>query len=213
MLRHDCGRWYTVAVMMVAMAIPAGVARGEFLLLASASGTVDPITYTTTSGTFTTGPITLALNNSSPSFFNINDITGAIQSHTVFNISFNDGQGSILTGVLTLEESGVLGPQPILMNIDSGILTGAGPFDRTVVKGKNPTILPPQWRFRSPPPTVFADLPSGFINGQNIPIFGEIAATVVPEPSSLVMGATSALASLGYWWRRRRAAGLCATHR
>ena len=32
---------------------------------------------------------------------------------------------------------------------------------------------------------------------------GFLATPVVPEPASVVMGATSALVGLGYWWRRR----------
>jgi uncharacterized membrane protein len=32
---------------------------------------------------------------------------------------------------------------------------------------------------------------------------GFLATPVVPEPASVVMGATSVLVGLGYWWRRR----------
>ena len=33
-----------------------------------------------------------------------------------------------------------------------------------------------------------------------------LSGTAVPEPSTLMMGGTAALAGLGYWWRRRRRA-------
>src|SRR5690349_3986495 len=126
MLLHDFDMLniFIIMAVLAMLAIPAGVANAELIVLASATGTADPITYTTLDGTFTTGPINFSLNNASTSFFNINDITGEIQSHTVFNVSFNDGRGANLTGVLTLDESGVLGPQPILLNIDSGTLAG-----------------------------------------------------------------------------------------
>ena len=98
----------------------------DIIVLASASGEVDPITYTTADGTFTTSTIAVTLDPNSTSYFDINYSTGSVQAHTVFDLTFNDGQGDNLTGVLTLNESGVLGPLPILMNIDSGILAARG---------------------------------------------------------------------------------------
>jgi hypothetical protein len=88
--------------------------------------------------------------------------------------------------------------------ITSGVLTGGGPFAGTTAKGKNPIILPgpepspepcpnpdpppptiplARWSFSPPdsPPNILVDLPSPpFIDGQNIPIHGEITACLNP---------------------------------
>jgi hypothetical protein len=176
--------------------------------LASLTGTVDPITYTTAAGTFTTSTITLTLNTSETSFFTVDTATGVITAHTVIDVTFNDGQGNALTGTLFIDEIGMLGANPtdlILMDITSGTLVGAGAFNGTVIRGKNPTRFPrpdsdpddpPRplpiigWNFSVPPgepPPIVIDLPPGFIDGTGVPISGSAEATPVPEPATLLL--------------------------
>ena len=106
--------------------------------------------------------------------------------------------------------------------ITSGVLTGAGPFAGTTAKGKNPTILPGpepgspctngdtptipiiRWTFSPPesPPLILVDLPSPpFINGQDIPIHGELVACLIPFPvggtTELLVDDSDAPASAG----------------
>jgi hypothetical protein len=162
--------------------------------LGSLSGTVDPITYTIADGTFTTSIITLTLNMSSASFFTIDEDTGVITAHTVIDVFFNDGRGNDLSGTFVIDEIGMLGPQPILMEITNGVLSGAGEFSGTRLFGHNPTFPDPGfncfgWHFSPPdsPAFIFLDLPPDFINGDSLPIHGDCEGCAVPEPTSLVL--------------------------
>lgn len=189
-----------VSLVTLSTCLSASADSVEIENLATLHGTISPITYTTSSGTFTTGAIKLTLDHSSQSFFTFDPGTGMISVHLVMEISFKDGQGSTLVGLLTLNEtgSGSLG-SPILMNVTNGFLTGAGEFAGTTASGKmtctygNPTI----WTFldSSTTPLVF-NLPPSFTNGNNIPLTGTITATVVPEPASLTLICTGAVSLL-----------------
>lgn len=132
-------------------------------------GFIHPITYTDQDGTFTTSKVSLTLNSTSPSYFTIDKKTGMVEGVTVMDLSFNNGKpgnfNEDLSGSISVYERGILGEQPILMEVVSGTVTGAGPFAGTKVKGKNPTWLEEGciviWRFSDPgdPPLLFLDLP------------------------------------------------------
>ncbi len=85
--------------------------------LGSLTGTVDPITYTTAAGTFTTSTILLTLNMSETSFFTVDTATGVITAHTVIDVTFNDGQGNDLTGTLFVDETGMLGFEGVALEV------------------------------------------------------------------------------------------------
>ena len=178
--------------------------------LGSLTGTVEPITYTIPAGTFTTSEITLTLNLSSPSFFVIDEATGVITAHTVIDVFFNNGRGVDLSGTVTVDETGILGPNPILMDITSGVLMGAGEFNGSTLFGINPIRIGDKkfdWDWGKPPlpppDRIFIDLPSSFIGGDNIPTTGHAEATPVPESASLRLLATG-LASIGAALCKRR---------
>ena len=177
--------------------------------LGSLSGTVNPITYTNAQGTFTTSIVTLTLNMSSPSFFTIDQDTGVITAHTVIDVFFNDGRGNDLSGTFVIDEIGMLGPSPILMEVTNGVLSGAGAFSGTRLFGRNPTFPDPGfncfgWHFSPPdsPPFLFLDLPPDFINGDSVPIHGDCEACAIPEPTSLVLLGTG-LAGVAIKIRKR----------
>jgi hypothetical protein len=173
-------------------------------------GTVDPITYTDSDGTFTTSPLQLSLGSpSSNSFIEIDSVTGRIFNYLEMNVSFNNGKPGILnqdiSGVFTTSGEGFFGSQPIDLTILSSNLSGAGEFSGAKTRGKNPLFFEVdengdfcilKWRFSPPgsPAVMFLDLPQGFQNGTNIPIHGDIDATCpsdaclvpVPEPSSIL---------------------------
>src|SRR5688572_17042599 len=71
-------RFFIVALIAANISILTNDAAAApiTMTLGSLSGTIDPITYTTTSGTFTTGPITVSLNLAEASFFTIDQGTG-----------------------------------------------------------------------------------------------------------------------------------------
>jgi len=193
------------------------------IVLGSLNGFVNPITYTTAAGTFTTGTIMLSLSGSSPSFFVMDQATGAITAHTVIDVKFDDGRGNLLSGVLTVDEEGTLGSagDPIFMNISNGTLLGAGDFSGSHVRGINTIILrrlgidcPDCEWFWGPidpapqpgdPPRfpITLTLPAGFINGDNIVTSGEAHACTVPEPATLVL-LTTGLAGIAGAVRKRR---------
>ena len=104
-------------------------------------GTIEPITYTTVDGTFSTGPISLSLNNS---LVIVERDTGFLTARTVMDVFFNDGRGGELSGNALIEESGTIESQ--FTDIASGILVGAGPFSGTLVKGRNPF----KWEYDDP---------------------------------------------------------------
>jgi len=182
--------------------------------IASLTGTVDPITYTDLTGTFTTSPIAVTLSGSSPSFFTVDLSAGTASDHTVMDVSFNNGKpgplNANLLGVLTVNESGPLQPAPPPLDftadltIQNAVLSGAGPFNGTTLAGKNPTFKDffIEWKFGGG--NVTANLPSTFIGGNNIPISGDITASIVPEPNGLVLLAIGATSVLGYASQRYR---------
>jgi hypothetical protein len=177
----------------------------EVLTLADLEGTIDPITYTDPDGTFTISDLTLTLDPGTPSTVTIDPTTGLINNTLTLVVAFNNGKppplNADLSGILTMNESGQLLPpdDPFCQQfpeaylgcadlvVTNGVLTGAGPFNGTVVKGDNPTIIPfpPAviWRFSPPdsPPHLLIDLPSPpFIGGQNTVIHGELIARLDP---------------------------------
>jgi hypothetical protein len=177
--------------------------------IGTATGTVDPITYTTAVGTFTTSSITLTLNTSSTSFFTVDQATGAITLHLVIDAAFNDGMGSDLMGTIIIDETGTLGPNPIPMDVQNGILLGAGSFNGTTMRGVNPlTANFPGWQCawgfsEDPERRITIDLPAGFTNGTGIGTSGHLEGTAVPEPASLIL-LSSGLAGIGAVLRKRR---------
>lgn len=211
------------AVLMVSIFAPSFCVNPVFgapitLQIASLTGTVDPIIYTDFDGTFTTSPLTLTLSSSSPSSFTFDTGTGAVSDHTVMDISFNNGKpgplNGDLSGIFTVDENGTLTPAvpPIDftadLTISSAILSGAGPFDGTIAKGKNPTFKNffIEWRFgksQTGQDNITIDLPPTFINGTNIPISGEIIASVVPEPTSISLLLAGALGFFIKKWLRK----------
>ena len=177
-------------VLAIQLASLAVCAEADSYTLGSLQGTISPITYTTSAGTFTTSIITVTLDHSTPSFFTIDSTTGIISAHIVMDVSFTDGQGSALAGILTVNESGTLGSSSTLMNITGGFLTGAGSFGGTTASGEwkckwfgDPIV----WTFNSPTTPSLISLPPTFINGNNIPLTGTLTATVVPEPTNLAL--------------------------
>jgi hypothetical protein len=223
-----------LAIIIAALFIPS-TARPDIIELdiISLSGTVDPISYTDMQGTFTTGIVTLTLDQSSPSFMSLDLTTGELRAHTVMDVVFNNGKPGMdnenLSGTFVVDENGTIGyidsngliqPQPVLLDISNGVLVGAGPFSGTTAHGKNPIYNPDlmqyQWRIRKTgnPPTseVLLDLPSGFIGGTNTAIDSTInaIAVVVPEPSTLALWSIGALGLLANVWRRRKRDALTA---
>ena len=53
---------------------------------------------------------------------------------------------------------------------------------------------------------VFITTPNAGTNGWDFFVDTITLNIIIPEPPSIVMGATSGLVGLGYWWRRRKQA-------
>ena len=212
-----------IAAMWVALAL-TNDANADTVLYQfdSLSGTIDPIPYTTTDGTFLTGPIALTLNTSIPSLVEVEPSTGFLIARTVMNVGFNDGRGNDLSGIATIEESGTIAAEFTI--IGNGLLSGAGIFSGTVIKGRNPfkwEYDDPDdptsgafviWSSGPPPPpprfsTVDIDLPPNtFIDGANIPLTFEIDAhaTFIPEPSTVLLLSAGLASLIVYTYRRQR---------
>jgi len=175
--------------------VPASITEYE---IRNVAGTIDPITYTDATGTFTTSIITVSDSNS-PSTGSIDNLTGYSSNRMHITVSFHNGKpgglGANLVGRADLVEQGFMvpGTSPSCaafpgatmcgeLDIVQGVLVGAGPFNGTVIKGKNPTgedggLV---WKFRQLPPKVLADLPSGtFTNGSNIGLLGDMTGDVL----------------------------------
>lgn len=157
--------------------------------LASLEGTIDPFTYTDSTGTFTTSPVALSLSDVAPSFFTFDTDTMIFSTHVFTAISFNDGKpggGDDLSGVFFMQSSTVSpGFDVPVEDVLNGVLTGAGPFDGTQLSGKHTftwRLLSHEWNFRGG----FLDLPADFVGGP-IPITGLATAQFVPEPSSFTL--------------------------
>ncbi len=186
-------------------------------VLTDLDGTIDPVTYTDADGTFTTSEITPTLNSVYPTIVSIDETTGLITNDLVLDVAFNNGKpgglNADLSGTVSMHESGQLLPPDddfcLLfpdalggcadLTIGSGVLSGAGPFNDTAIKGGNPTIIivpwPPliviTWRFggSSTSPDILIDLPSPpFIGGENIEIRGELTASLSLSPPPVVGG-------------------------
>jgi hypothetical protein len=163
-------------------------------------------------GTFTISSIAVTQHPNTQSTVTFDFTTLNMSDSLVFDVAFNNGKpGSLnanLSGTVTMEESGTLLPadDPFCqqfeggapdgcanLNINSGTLTGAGPFNSTTIKGKNPTktvegvddgiVICVTWQF-SPPnstPFILLDLPSPtFINGNDVVIHGDFSACLAP---------------------------------
>jgi hypothetical protein len=185
-----------------ASAGPAAQYEEQEFTLTDVKGTIEPVTYTDGDGTFTTSEISVTQNPVTPSRVWINSSTGLIRDHVFFDVSFHNGKpgklGEDFVGTVELEESGQLLPagDPFCqqvpgsiwcsdMVINSGTLTGAGPFNGAKVEGDNPTFqpLPPciKWTFSAPgsPPHILIHLPSPtFAGGEATVVHGEVEACV-----------------------------------
>ncbi|HEY6986900.1 MAG TPA: PEP-CTERM sorting domain-containing protein, partial [Bryobacteraceae bacterium] len=148
--------------------------------------------------------------------------TGFLIARTAMNVAFNDGRGNDLSGIATIEESGTIASEFTI--IGNGLLSGAGIFSGTVVKGRNPfkwEYDDPNdptsgafvvWSSGPPPPpprfsTVDIDLPPNiFIDGANTAITFEIDAhaTFIPEPSTVLLLSGGLASLIGYAYRRPR---------
>lgn len=228
--------WIKLAVLTVLIDLTARPASAALIVqdVVALSGTVNPITYTDSQGTFTTSVINLSFDPSTPSFMTLDLTTGGLTAHTVMDVSFNNGKlgpdNQNLFGIFTVDENGVIGsidpngliqPQPVLLDITNAVLTGAGEFAGTTAAGKNPVYNPDlmqyQWRILKvgTPPTspVTLDLPPGFIGGANVAINSTINATtvVIPEPSTLalLLGGLACLFSF-FVFRRRQSGDIAA---
>lgn len=188
----------------------------------SLTGTVNPVTYTDSTGTFTTSPISLSLSDSAPSSFTADLSTLVASDHTVMNVSFNNGKpgnlNSQLSGVLTVDESGPItsleANQEFTadLTIQSAVLSGAGEFNGTTLTGKNPTIkdFSIEWKFGpGSSGAIDAHLPAGFASPVDIPLSGDIVASVpaVPEANAgllllSVVGAVLFLSSRRLWYAK-----------
>ncbi len=204
------------AVLMVAVAATPNGSNAapipQVFVITSIQGTIQPFTYTDADGTFTISAITVTQNPSTHSTVTFDLGTGSISDVLVLNVAFNNGKpgplNANLSGTVMMVESGTLLPpdDPFCqqfeggapdgcanLNIQSGTLTGAGPFNNTKIKGKNPTVtvVPVDraaavciiWHFSPPdsPPYILLDLPSPpFINGSNLVIHGDFTACLAP---------------------------------
>jgi hypothetical protein len=182
----------------------------------SITGHIDPFTYTDALGTATTSTILLSQDISAVSFAIIDSALDTASEHLVMIADFTDGRGNSLEGTLTLNSSGTLD----VLSVDEGILSGAGPFDGSILTGASgwkhgndcPSgegglrwchvfLVPP-----APGPYIFLQLPSTFTPDTPFAVSGSIEAAAVPEPASLML-LTAALPFVVWSFVRVRQSG------
>jgi hypothetical protein len=218
----------SLVVILCASILEVPAAVSEYVIR-NVAGTIDPITYTDATGTFTTSIITVS-DSDIPSTGSIDMLTGFSSNRMHITVSFHNGkpggQGANLVGRADLVEQGVMAPgnSPSCaafpgvemcgkLDIVQGVLVGAGIFNGTVLRGKNPTLKNGglTWTFRQAPPDVFADLPAGtFTNGNNVALLGDMTADLVMTrsvsalPGSAMVTLCLLLAGAGIHFLRRR---------
>jgi hypothetical protein len=194
---------FTATLFLIGISQKECIGEPIVVPIATLSGTIDPITYTDSMGTFTTSPITVSLASlidSLTSFVSVDFQTGTVSNRLVLGLSFNNGKAGPLnedlSGFMIVDESGFLsesnGQLSARLSIQQATLSGAGPFNGTKAAGNNPVIFPDDLiiiRWMWDVGDIHIDLRAGFINGNNTPTKGIITATLtnisVPEPASI----------------------------
>lgn len=194
----------TMALLLVFIALPTKASQVDFIEL---FGEIEPFTYTDANGTATTGVMSLSLNAAENSFSVENTIQGTFFEHLVADVSFDDGRGNTINGLLTLDAEGTFTPGGLLeeaetATLTAGVLENAGDFSGTIITGIfgfkhfsncegggfvwcRTFLVPP-----SPDPDleIIMLLPSShFLGDLDFAIAGNITtrASVIPIPSAL----------------------------
>jgi len=212
-----------LTIAVIAVPRPSSADVMDVIPILGLHGTTDPFSYTTSEGTFTTGPITMTLN---PDFDNeiVRDFTtGTMQERTWMLISFNDGRGNTFVGNMVFIDTAPLITQ------EGQTVTGDIDFSEMVSPffGPSMTMLIAESEDKPKPRHTCTDLtctwswgvatgllPSDVFSGQlSVPLTGSWTAkvqspvqVVVPEPPPLLSLATTFVVLGIIIWVRKRIA-------